>query len=634
MTHTELPEEHTTTCRVALVGAPNSGKTCLFNHLTGLNAKVANYPGVTVAKKTGTVLTGGRAAELEDLPGVYSLHPISPDEVVAVDVLRDTRNPVDAVVVVMNSTTLCRSVHLLADVLALGKPVLAVLTMNDELTARQGSVDVAKLSQALGVKVHPVVAHRGVGVDAIGADLADPTSWPQPTIMAPTQETQRHHWVQSVLTASHYTEPLPHATTRALDKVLLHPVAGLAVFFAVMFAFFQVIFTVAAPLADGLEQVLGVAGDSVASRISVPLGAAFVTDALVAGVGGVLVFVPQIALLFLMLSVMEASGYLARTSYLVDRLMVLTGLDGRAFVAMLSSVACAIPGIMATRTMPHERDRLATMMSAPLMTCSARLPVFVLLIGFLVPDDLRLMGFSAQGVAMFGLYLAGGASTMVVAAVLKATVFKSGLMPFFLELPPYRRPSVRTVLTQTWSAVSEFIKRAGSIICVATVVLWVLMTFPQHEAETAAMSESQASAYVLEHSYAARVGKAIEPVFEPLGFDWRVNIGLIGATAAREVFVSTLGAAAAAQDPEDPGQALADMRYTSGPHEGQVVFSGPTVVALLVWFIYAMQCVSTLAVMRRETGGWKWPAVAAVYMTVLAYGLAWVAHAVTAAVLR
>jgi ferrous iron transport protein B len=350
------------------------------------------------------------------------------------------------------------------------------------------------------------------------------------------------------------------------------------------------------------------------------------------GIGSVLVFLPQIVLLFAALALMESSGYLARVAVLVDRVMAATGLDGRAFVAMLSSVACAIPGIMATRTMPSSRSRLATIMAAPLMTCSARLPVYLLLVGLLVPAGATWGPFGLQGLTLFLLYVAGGVSALVAAWVFKATALRSGDLPFYLELPPYRWPTWRGVVATVWIPVKTFLHKVGTIILLATTVLWVLLSFPTHSAQTAGMSEAEASSYVLDHSYAADIGRAVEPVFEPLGFNWQINIGLLSAMAARETFVSTIGQVVAADDPEDPSQALQQLTYTDGPDEGKPVFTPPVIVALLVWFVYAMQCVSTLAVMRRETNSWRWPAIAFGYMTALAWVLAFAAHQVVAAV--
>lgn len=312
----------------------------------------------------------------------------------------------------------------------------------------------------------------------------------------------------------------------------------------------------------------------------------------------------------------------------MDRVMAFSGLAGRAFVAMLSSMACAVPGIMATRTMPSSRDRLATIVSAPLMTCSARLPIYVLLISLLVPAESRLGPFSMQGATLFAMYVLGGLAAMLVAALFKSTILRKGTLPFYLEMPPYRLPAPRALFFAVWTPVWMFIRKAGTIILVATTVLWALMNFPARTAEVENLSEADAAAYVLEHSYAASIGKAVEPIFAPLGFDWRIDVGLIGSFAAREVFVSTMGQIVAADDVEDPGDALAAMTYTSGPREGEQVLTAPTLVALMVFYAFAMQCVSTLAVRRRETSSFAWPALTVGYMFVLAWGGAWLARIV------
>jgi ferrous iron transport protein B len=613
--------------RIALVGSPNAGKTSVFNQLTGLRAKTGNYPGVTVGRSVGITKVDGVEVAIEDLPGTYSLDPISPDEQVVADLLGgevygDGRP--DAIVIVADATTLHRSIILLAQVLRQDLPCLLALSMTDELTARGGGISVDALSTALGIPVVAVVANRGVGIDTLRAQLTSFGRWLRPPILPPGDNDAIDAWGRSVLDAADYVAPQPDRRTRRIDAVMLHPLWGTVIFFAVMFCFFQVVFTLAAPLQERVGQVLTWLGGLVSNHVGNYVLRGLLGQGLIGGVGTVLQFIPQIVLLFLLIALLENVGYMARAAFLMDRVMAATGLEGRAFVAMLSSFACAIPGIMATRTMPSSRDRVATIITAPLMTCSARLPVFTLLVGMLVSPQVHWGPLSAQGVAMFALYMCGGTSALIAASVFKSTILRSDLLPFTMELPPYRFPSAKNVLITMWDSAKMFLRKAGTIILGTSVVLWVLLNLPARGAETAHMSPTDATAYVMDHSYAADVGKAIGPVFKPLGFDWRVNISLLGSMSAREVFVSTLGQVAAATDPDDPREALASMT----DDDGHKVFTAPTVIALMAYFVFALQCMSTVAVMRRETNSWRWPAIAWTYMFVLAWTMAFAARSV------
>jgi ferrous iron transport protein B len=615
------------TARVALVGSPNAGKTSVFNHLTGLRAKTGNYPGVTVGRSVGITKVDGVAVAIEDLPGTYSLDPISPDEQVVADLLAgevyDDGRP-DAIVIVADATTLHRSIMLVAQVLRQDLPCLLALSMTDELTARGGGISVDALSTALGIPVVAVVANRGVGIDRLRAQLTSFGRWQRPPILPPIDDDAIDAWGRSVLNAADYVAPQPDRRTRGIDAIVLHPLWGTAIFFAVMFCFFQVVFTIAAPLQDRVGQLLGWLGGLVGDHVDNYVVRGLLGQGLIGGVGTVLQFIPQIVLLFLLIALLENVGYMARAAFLMDRVMAATGLEGRAFVAMLSSFACAIPGIMATRTLPSSRDRIATIITAPLMTCSARLPVFTLLVGLLVSPQTRWAGLSAQGVAMFALYLCGGTSALVAASLFKSTILRSDLLPFTMELPPYRFPSVKNVLITMWDSAKMFLRKAGTIILGTSLVLWVLLNLPARQAETAHMSATDAASFVMDHSYAADVGKAIGPVFKPLGFDWRINVALLGSTSAREVFVSTLGQVSAATNPDDPHEALVNMADDDGHH----VFTAPTVIALLAYFVFALQCMSTVAVMRRETNSWRWPVFAWCYMFVLAWTAAFAARSI------
>lgn len=629
--------------RLALLGSPNSGKTTLFNALTGLRAKTGNYPGVTVARFEGTARVGGRSLMVEDLPGTYSLDPMSPDEQIVVDVLEHDGNVVatpDGLVVTLDATTLRRSLGLLAHILQTEVPVCVVLTFTDELIRRQGAVDIAALRRALSVPVVAVVAGRAREMGELRDLLPEPTQWQQPAVLPPTDTGEVSAWIASVLSAAHYVEPQFDERTRRIDAVLLHPVWGTLIFFTTMFAFFQVIFTVAAPLQEGVEGFFGYLGGLVDQHVSNAMLGSFLSGAMLGGVGGVLVFLPQIALLFLMVSLLEGVGYMSRAAFLMDRVMAGAGLEGRAFVALLSSLACAIPGIMATRTLPSARDRIATMMGAPLMTCSARLPVYVLLIGLLVSPDIRLGPIGAQGAVMFGLYLLGAISAMASAWVFSRIGRGRGpLLPFYMEMPPYRLPSLRSVLISVWEPSKGFLLKVGKIILVTTIVLWVLLNLPARGAQAMSAAgvdpgdDAAASAYVIDNSYAASVGRFVSPVFEPLGFDWRINVGVLASLSAREVFVATLGQVAAAEDPDDPARALEQMTVQEGPRAGEKLFTPAVVAALLAFFLYALQCMSTVGVMRRESGSWRWPAIAFGYMFALAWVMALLAHTVVAAVI-
>lgn len=625
--------------RIALVGNPNAGKSTLFNSLTGLGTKVANYPGVTVSRHVGALRVGAEQFIIEDLPGSYSLDPISPDEeVVAKAVDLGAADRPDAVLVVLDANSLQRSLGLLAQVQQLGLPTLTVLTFSDELARRQGALDVAALSQATGNRVVLVTNGNRVQLHDLKQAFGEIEQWPMPTVPAPTEPKHVTGWITSVLSTAGYKAPSIDERTRRIDAVLLHPIGGSLIFLVAMAIFFQVIFAVAAPIQGWIETGFGWLADLARDQIPIEWLAGLVADGIINGAGGVLVFLPQIGLLFALISLLEATGYMSRIAFLMDRLMGRAGLEGRAFVAMLSSVACAIPGIMATRTLPSARDRLATMMTAPLMTCSARLPVYTLLIAMLVPADIKWGPIGLQGLVMLGLYLLGAVAAMTSAWVFKFVLKGKGpALPFYMEMPSYRLPSLGEIGRAVWDACLDFMKRVGGIILLMSIALWALLSLPvASDADMSAAGvdlndEVAVATYQLDHSAAAAVGRTIQPIFEPLGFDWRITVGLVGAMGAREVFVATMGQIASAEDPEDPRGALEQMTWLSGPHAGDKLFTPGVVAALLIYFAFALQCTATLAALRRESGSWKWPAIAFAYMTGLAWITAWLTKALVTA---
>nr|WP_303772070.1 ferrous iron transporter B [Actinomyces oris] len=665
--------------RVALAGAPNAGKTSIYNALTGLRAKTGNYPGVTVTRSLGTCRIGETSLTIEDLPGAYSLDPISPDEQIVHDVLTDTSQGVsvpDALVVVVDATTLQRGMNFVAEALSLGLPTCLAVTMTDELTRRSGRLDVAALGQALGIPAVRVVGNRGIGIPELRKRLTELSEWQRPPLPAPTTPTEVASWADSILAAADYQAPQQDRITTVVDRVLLNPVLGSLVFFAIMYIFFQAIFTWAEPFKGAIEDGFGDLGQLVHEWLdqSHPLIAGLLGDGLIGGVGAVLTFIPQIIIMFLIIAVLEGVGYMSRAAFLMDKVMSIAGLEGRAFVALLSSLACAIPGIMATRTLPSTKDRVATMLAAPLMTCSARLPVYVLLTSIMVPADAKIGPLGARGTVMFALYLLGAVSAMAAAWVVKRLTDRGGvLLPFYMEMPPYRLPRPRTVLIMVWDACMGFVKKAGTIITLTTVILWVLLNVPMRsdaqfedfcasDKECAAISaavekpesstvkgddgqvitdteelgkllDAQKTSYTMDNSWAATVGKAVQPVFEPLGFDWRINVATLSSLAARETFVATLGQIAAAEDPEEPAAHLATMTYqqdTLTNKAGDLLFNPATIAAILVFFVYALQCMATAGAMRRETGTWKWPIIAYTYMFVTAWVMAALTRVVVA----
>lgn len=626
--------------RIALLGNPNAGKSTLFNALSGLNVKVANYPGVTVSKTVGSVKAAGRSFIVEDLPGSYSLEPISPDEQVVASALdADSGDRPDGLLVVMDATSLERSLGLLAQAQQLGLPILAVLTFNDELVRRHGSLDPVKLASAVGAPVVVVTGGNRAQLNDLKNALAELEQWSAPVIPPPADDgPQLRGWISSVLHSAGYRPPAVDGRTQRIDAVLLHPVVGTLIFLVTMIAFFQVIFVLAAPMQGGIETFFAWLAGLVRAHIGIGWLAALLADGVIGGAGSVLVFLPQIGLLFAMIALLESSGYMSRVAFLMDRVMGYVGLEGRAFVAMLSSLACAVPGIMSTRTLPSSRDRIATMMTAPLMTCSARLPVYTLLIAMLVPSGSHLGFLGMQGLVMFGMYLLGVAGTMAAAWVFKRFLGGKGTtLPFYMEMPSYRVPRPGEVGHAIWDACTGFVRRVGGIILILSLALWALLSLPvigneQLSAAGVDVSDEVAVAtYQIDHSVAATVGKTIQPVFEPLGFDWRITVGLLGAMGAREVFVATLGQVASAQDPDNPGVDLSQLVWLSGPHEGTPLFTAAVTAALLVYFAFALQCTSTIAVLRKESGSWKWPAIAFGYMTALAWISAFVTRLIVAA---
>jgi ferrous iron transport protein B len=592
---------------VALVGPPNSGKSTLFNRLTGLRQKVANYPGVTVEQRVGRLNGIGRSdLTLIDLPGIYGLDRYSEDARVAVEVLHGempgTPAP-DAVLLVLDSLQLRRQLMLAAPVLALGLPTLVLLNMSDLMESRGGSVDTLALAQELGAPVARISATRGAGLDAVTHFLnrkAEPVEAPAPgRIELPVVGNPRSYrqWAHGVSSRTKYKAPLSSEWTRRIDGVLLHKIWGPLIFLAVVFAVFQVVFSIGQPLSDGFGDVLNAAGDTVGRLMGSGWLESLLIDGIWRGVASVLVFLPQILLLFLFIGVLEDSGYLARAALIADRVMRSIGLNGKAFIPLLSAYACAVPAIMATRTIENKRDRFATILVAPFMTCSARLPIYMLMIAAFIPNK-PLLGdlFGLRAAVMLSLYLLGFVAALATARLLKSSILKASSAPFILELPQYRLPTVRSLGLRLMDRGRVFLRQAGTVILAVTLVLWVLSHFPAHVA--------------LGESLIGRVGHFIEPVIQPLGFNWKIGIGLLTSVMAREVIVGTLGTLYGA-DPATQSLGLqAALRH-------DLTLGGA--MALVVFFAFALQCTSTLAIVRREMNSWKWPALQFVYMGVLAY---------------
>ncbi|HET9820983.1 MAG TPA: ferrous iron transporter B [Burkholderiaceae bacterium] len=601
---------------VALVGNPNSGKTALFNLLTGSRQKVANYAGVTVERKEGR-LTGEskRPVRVLDLPGAYSLYPRSPDERVTAEVLAGQatgeRRP-DLVVCVVDATNLRRNLRLVLAVLRQGLPVVVALNMSD-LAARRGlPVDAGRLAAQLGVPVVATVGVQREGDKALRELIADRERWPA----APPPQPDASHdeaRLAALLEGLGLAEAHPDTTTERIDRVVLHPLAGPLLLATVLFLVFQAVFAWAQAPMDLIQA----GADALARTVTEALPtsgagrwlASLLADGLIAGVGGVLVFLPQILILFFFILALEESGYLPRAAFLLDRLMGSVGLSGRSFIPLLSSFACAIPGIMATRTIADPRDRIVTMLLAPLMTCSARLPVYTLLIGAFVPARTLPGGIGLQGVALFTLYGAGILGAFAVAWVLKRLTARGEVRMLMMELPSYHWPTPRHLAVGLLQRARIFLRRVGGVILVLTLALWFLASFPAPPAG--------ATGAPIEYSLAGTLGRALAHLFEPIGFNWQISIALVPGLAAREVLVSSLGTVYALGGD--------DVAATLGP----VIAHGwapATAYALLAWFVFAPQCLSTLAAVRRETGGWRVPALLAAYLFALAYAAAFVTY--------
>lgn len=598
------------TFRVALVGNPNCGKTALFNLLTGSRQKVANYAGVTVERKSGRLVTpSGRNIEVLDLPGAYSLAAASPDEAITRDVclgnLSGEKRP-DAVVCVADATNLRLHLRFVLELQRLGLPMILALNMTDSARKRGIQIDREKLEQELGIPVVETVAVRRDGAANLVSRMDGEFVVPQ----ALPDDVDLHAEVNRILGAS---VSMPSRTARlddAIDRVVLHPVWGLAILALVMFFMFQAVFAWAAPFMDAIDATIGAIGSLVGDALPDGPLRGLLVEGIIAGVGSVIIFLPQILFLFLFILVLEESGYLPRAAFLLDRMMVGAGLTGRSFIPLLSSVACAIPGIMAARTIQDPRDRLTTILVAPLMTCSARLPVYTLLIAAFIPQQTVLGLFNLGGLVMFGLYVAGTISAFAVAYVIKRLRRSREEHALLLELPSYRIPNPRDVLIGLWERARMFMVRVGKIILSITIIMWVLSTYPTPPADWAGAA--------IDYSFAGRMGHAIEGLFAPVGFNWQICIALIPGLAAREVAVSALATVYAISAASDDAAAQLLPIISSQ-------WSLATGFSLLAWYIFAPQCLSTLAVMHRETNSWRVVGVALVYL----FGLAYLASFIT-----
>ena len=623
MAHTLNAANHAAPWSVALVGNPNCGKTALFNLLTGARQKVANYAGVTVERKVGTAkLKNGRTVSVVDLPGAYSLTPATPDEQITLEVIEGRRHgeaAPDAIVAVVDATNLRMNLRLVLELKRLGRPLMVALNMADVARAEGLAIDVDKLSAELGCPVVETVAVKSDGHAALLALLDARMGQTLPDgapvrvgLDAPSSAELQKEVRRIIAIAAPGAITLQRFQHR-IDAVVMHPVWGLALLAVVLFLMFQAVFSWANLPMDAIKDGMQSLGDWTTAHMSEGPLRSLLVDGVIAGAGSVLVFLPQILILFFFILLLEDSGYLPRAAFLLDNLMGKVGLSGRAFIPLLSSFACAIPGIMATRTIANWKDRLATIMVAPLMTCSARLPVYALLIGAFVPNS-SVGPFNLRGVTLFVLYVAGVVSAMGVAWVLKRVWIKSRYQPLMLELPPYRMPGVRNLVLGLWERTTIFLKRVGGIIFSLMVVLWFLSSFPAPPAGFTGPA--------IQYSFAGMLGHLLQHVFAPIGFNWQISIALVPGLAAREVAVGALGTV---YSMSAAGDSVADAL-------SPVIAKGwsmATAFSLLAWYVFAPQCISTLAVVKRETNSWRYPIIMAAYLFALAYIAAFVTYRVT-----
>lgn len=671
---------------IVVVGNPNSGKSTLFNRLTGLKQRIGNYPGVTVERHIGFLKTADSTTELVDLPGTHSLSAHSLEEHIAVDVIfgrMEGTKPPDGILAVLDATNLYQGLFLVQQLTELELPTVVALTMTDAAEKSGIQVDTAELSALLGVPVYPVVATTGAGLDLLRSaiagikDLTPPRRirvWPELIeaaaqlaqdsseplrfaelerllIDGPTESNKgivsklsdtaraqlpgvreelfeseppiardariRYTWVRTVLDKVQKKAPVFVSWRTRVTGFFNKPVPGTLGLFVVMAIVFQAVFAWATPLMDAIDAGASVLGAAVFERLGDNAFSSLIADGVIAGVGSVVIFLPQILILFLFIILLEDSGYLARAAYLMDRAMRSVGLSGQSIIPMISSFACAVPGIMATRVIPNRRDRIATIMAAPFMTCSARLPVYALLIAAFVPATK--VGFmNLQGLVLLGLYLFGIVMGVLTALLMRKTTLRGPKPPFALMLPEFRRPNLQTVMIQLLGRAKVFLKRAGTVIFAVAVIVWALAYFPRSDGVNPDLDSNTAAAVQMEQSWLGRAGKVVEPVFEPLGWDWRVSSAVIAGFPAREVVIAVLGTVYAVGDEADEGTLSGRLKAATRP-DGSPVFTLPMVVGLLIFYACCLQCAATLAIIRRETNTWRWPVFAWAYMTVIGY---------------
>ena len=644
--------------KVALVGNPNSGKTSVFNRLTGLNQHVGNYPGVTVDRHAGKFKTiQGQVIDVLDLPGTYSLFPKSIDERVATEILVDASHSdhPDLTVIVVDSTNLERNLLLFTQIKDLGIPAILVLNMVDLLSKEGLKIDQAKLCELMGdTTIVAVDARKGDGIDQLKDaieqhtlsketpflpdTLISPNSignhWGEEDMIADTNARYRRiRQIMGFCLSKRENGHTRKEFTRKVDRIVTHPVWGYSIFLAILFIIFQAIYEFANVPMDLIDQVFLVASQWVVNTLPPGVLSSLIAEGIIPGIGGVVIFIPQIVLLFAFISVLEETGYMSRVVFIMDRLMRPFGLSGKSVVPLMSGMACAIPAIMATRSVDQWKERLLTILVVPLTSCSARLPVYILLIALVVPDEKIWGWINLQGLALLAMYLLGLAAVLMVALILRALIRSRQKSFLVMEMPTYKVPRLQNILLLLLEKTRIFVWEAGKIILAISVILWVLASYgPPGRMEKALAqsdvgSEEEAVAIRLENSYIGIMGQAIEPVIEPLGYDWRIGIALITSFAAREVFVSTMATIYSVGEDFDDGKTLIErMRYQVNDSTGTRVYTLATGFSLMVFYAFAMQCMSTLAVVRRETKSWKWPLIQFIYMTILAYFAAFVVY--------